>query len=164
MPVTPPADSLLHWYTHGSRYLGQRAVLGTARSLVATGDFRLIRDDSLRAAILGLLEAADAGIDRQNLKRQWLEANDQAFAVIDFATAHALVQNPAELDSLARAEPTFFLPEGLWRAPFPVDIHDALRNRDFYQGVLRRYRAQRSIIGYYQGCWRQCGAHAGMWR
>lgn len=65
MAASPPADSTLDRL---ARVLVQPAILtmGSARALVETGDLTLIRDDSLRAAVVGLIDAIEWFTGSQN--------------------------------------------------------------------------------------------------
>jgi hypothetical protein len=58
MAASPPADSTLDRL---ATVLVAPAILtmGSARALVETGDLTLIRDDSLRAAVVGLIDAIE---------------------------------------------------------------------------------------------------------
>jgi hypothetical protein len=58
MAASPPADSTLDRL---ARVLVQPAILtmGSARALIETGDLNLIRNDSLRAAVVGLIDAME---------------------------------------------------------------------------------------------------------
>ena len=72
-PSPPPAESLFVWRTVMPRLRIVRPVLGTAEALVATGDLALIRDDSLRSAITGYLEASryQLGVQDDRYQRWW---------------------------------------------------------------------------------------------
>jgi hypothetical protein len=65
MATAPPADSTLDRL---ARVLVQPAILtmGSPRALIETGDINLIRDDSLRAAVVGLIDAIEWFTGSQN--------------------------------------------------------------------------------------------------
>ena len=137
-PEPPPRDSLLRWLSN--TYWSETAIpiVSTAEALVATGDLGLIRDDTLRSAITGYLEAMqDARDSQQDLSDRFAVAAEPLFDRIDLALLRTESMDPAVVDSLARANPYYGLPEGPRRPLRPVDVR-ALLTDDGTRALLRR--------------------------
>lgn len=73
-----PTDSVLAWIERAPRLRRARAVPGTARALVSSGELTLVHDDSLRGALTSYLDFMDDRLDNQET---WL--NEHQVAVND---------------------------------------------------------------------------------
>lgn len=62
----PSADSLKTWIIDAGRSAEFRPLLGTYRAMVGTGDLRLIRNDSLRAALISYAASLEGEETRIN--------------------------------------------------------------------------------------------------
>ena len=121
LPDPPSSDSLatLLWTTNLIRQT--LPVLSTAEALVATGDLGLIRDDSLRSAITGYLDANRGwGAFSANEVADWLQTIQDLYRVVD-------------IDALGKAgapDPFWPLPPGELRVRYPFDAEALLADRE----------------------------------
>lgn len=141
----PPRDSVARWLTRMSYTATPRPVLGTAEALVASGDINLIRDDSLRAAILRYLDVtrermadqaitftmAQAGL--RELEGLGLSRPGAHETRYDIRVADILRPRGAPRDSAEHAAS----PD--WQYPFPYDVMDIYENQEFFD-VLSVFR------------------------
>jgi hypothetical protein len=148
---TPSADSVVYWASRGSEIGRATFVIGTATALVETGDLNLIRNDSLRSSITQY-------IDRIEKVNSYLAHNDEDSRPyiatlserVDFGDAEIARHSPAELDSLARAQPTFPIPEAPRRPFAPLDVEALLRDREAYTAAWNLSRIRRLMAGNLQ--------------
>ncbi|HET7228793.1 MAG TPA: hypothetical protein VFJ16_02190 [Longimicrobium sp.] len=134
-PERPPRDSVLVWAINATWYEPRRPIMGTAEALVATGDLSLLEDHALRAAVTEYL-AENRMLTAEQLAAEevWLRASQQLSGALDLSEGLELL-----VDSLTVANPTFYLPPGRRRHPFPVDVGAFLGNRTAYDGVANMY-------------------------
>jgi hypothetical protein len=145
---TPSADSVLRWASESSIIGRPIFVTGTVDALVETGDLNLIQDDSLRSGITDY-------IDRIEQIRSHLAHNDEDSRPyiatlserVDFGAAEIARRSPAELDSLARADPSYPIPEAPQRAFEPVDVEALMRDREAYTAIWNVSRIRRLMAG-----------------
>jgi hypothetical protein len=144
-PERPPRDSVLVWAINATWYEPRRPIMGTAEALVATGDLALLHDPALRAAVTAYLaENRMLWAEQLAAEEVWMRASQQLSSALDFSEGlELLVRTPQ--DSLAVANPAFYLPAGPRRRPFPVDLEAFLRNRDAYDGVANMYWGKRNM-------------------
>lgn len=150
-----PRDSILQWlavFTAGGR---GRPVLGTAEALVASGDLRLIRDDSLRAAIPTYIARTRNAVEAlSSLEDEFQRQRESLSGVVDAnqAAVDAIKQgNPGATGLTATSAPrdsrllgTRFadtaytpLPTTIQHTPFPIDVEAMLRDRAAYRALDR---------------------------
>jgi hypothetical protein len=151
-PRVPPADSVQRWLVESVSYNSVRPVLGTLEALVATGDLGLVRDDSLRSAVTAYLDfSREALTTHERFASKWNARVDALLRRFDLAASLRAGLPPALIDSLARADPLFYLPAGPQRPLPPFDPEafvrdDALRGLFFNMTVdrdnMRRARRQ----------------------
>lgn len=145
-PAPPPPDSLAAWLLLGSRFGVPRPVLGTAEALVATGDLRLIRTDSLRTEIVAYLESTRGLLESQDvLGGDWRQGFGQVRRRVDFTDIAVASRTPEAVDSLARADPYYEVPAGARQRPFPVDAAALLRDREVYEGLWTMNSSKRNL-------------------
>jgi len=112
---------------------------------VATGDLALLQDRGLRAAITAYLaETRMLTAEQLAAEEVWLRASQQLSHALDFSEGLELLMRTPQ-DSLALANPLFYLPAGLRRRPFPVDVEAFMRSRDAYDGVANMYWGKRNM-------------------
>jgi len=144
-PERPPPDSVLVWAINATWYEPSKPVLGTAEALVATGDLALLQDRALRASITAYLaETRMLTAEQLAAEELWLRASQQLSHALDFSEGLELLMRTPQ-DSLALANPLFYLPAGPRRRPFPVDVEAFLRSRDAYDGVANMYWGKRNM-------------------
>lgn len=150
----PPTDSLFRWGWE-TRYIEQETpVLGTAEALVSTGDIRLIRDDSLRSAIMTYLDEMRLGINiGESISIAYIRRYEGYERRFDFSRAVQVALSPAEIDSLARSDYLFADAPSPGTRPYPnpagmlddLELYAALRNlrdtRADFRHVYERYLA-----------------------
>jgi len=123
LPEPPPRDSVIAWANVVPVYSDMSPVLGTAEALVSTGDIGLIRDDSLRSAIMAYLDQARENVRgwdawKEFLQRRTNDFGERAPLALIFAEAFG----PAALDSLDRADNWMVLvPPGVPLPAFDTD-------------------------------------------
>lgn len=136
-PNSPPADSLSAWLDF-ALFMGGigRPVLGTAEALIATGDLRLIRNDSLRSALTAYIEQSRTLIGIQETYFEfWLAHRAEVTARVDEievlaarSRLHAMAHLSA-LDSMLLSGPD--------RRPFPLEWVPILSDRSVYNAPNR---------------------------
>jgi hypothetical protein len=147
-PERPPRDSVLVWAIDATWYEPRRPVLGTADALVATGDLALLRDHGLRAAITSYIaESRTVTAEQLASEEVWLRASQELSSALDFSEGMELILRSAQ-DSLALENPTFYLPKGPRRRPFPVDVDAFLKNREAYDGVANMYWGKKNMASF----------------
>jgi len=130
--------------------LGSRRVLpvlGTARSLIASGDLRLIRYASLRSAIPRYVDTMDAGIaDIGRYDETYYRPGVQAAAqLFDLTALPREADFPKTMDFSVYARPDTTTPP-----PFPADVDALLKNPSMY-------RAYSNLLIGHRGQARQYG-------
>jgi len=119
-PEPPSADSLTDLIRISYGFVAPQPVLGTAEALIATGDISLVRDDSLRAAIIQYIDRSRSHLSSfSNQEDKWSAAVLRLWQRFDPMAVSATMPE-ALLDSLARTD-LFYLPEGPRVAPAPID-------------------------------------------
>lgn len=144
-PERPPRDSVLVWALNSTWYEPRRPILGTAEALVATGDLDLLQDLAMRTAVTSYL-AHNRTLTAEQLAAEavWMRASQQLGSALDFSEGLELMVHSHQ-DSLAMANPLFYLPAGPRRRPFPVDVDAFLSNRSAYDGVANMYWGKRNM-------------------
>lgn len=142
----PPADSVFYWMNKSAMYFTARPVIGTAETLVATGDIRLIRDNQLRLLTVAYLEQNRHLIQSQyDILQQWWEGYQTASSRIDFIESMTHNIPASQVDSLRNVYDLSALPTGSLRTPFPIDIENTLNDRVAYEGFVRMYTSKRNM-------------------
>jgi len=150
----PPTDSLLKWGWETDYIDIVTPVLGTGEALLSTGDIRLVRDDSLRSAIVAYLDEMRLFIDgNRAVNLVFLQRYEGFERQFDFSRAAAVVLSPAELDSLSRTNSLFADAPTPGAFPYPdpdrmldnEELYFALRNlldtRSDFLDISQRYLA-----------------------
>ncbi|MFN1836041.1 hypothetical protein AB2B38_012320 [Balneola sp. MJW-20] len=142
----PPRDSVEQWLTIMDYTATPRPVLGTAESLVASGDFGAIRNHSLRAAILRYLDVARermadqsfmVGLARSNLTElrhlglSKMAVFDSQLDLREQNVRNFLTQSAADTSGVASS------PD--WRYPFTYDVMEIYNSQEFFD-ILIEYR------------------------
>ena len=147
-PERPPMDSVYAWLRSATRINRVRPVDGTAQALIATGELSLIRNDSLRSAILSYLNTNQHQIALTDLQMEVF------FQAVLSLNEHVdwLEGAPAEEDSAAavifrEAFPYSFVPDGPTRTPFPTSSEALFQNREAYTAVQNLARMKRLMAG-----------------
>jgi hypothetical protein len=144
-PERPPRDSVLVWAINATWYEPRRPILGTAEALVATGDLALLQDLEMRTAVTSYL-AENRTLTAEQLAAEavWMRASQQLGSALDFSEGIELMIHSHQ-DSLAVANPLFYLPAGPRRRPFPVDVEAFLTDRDAYDSVANMYWGKKNM-------------------
>ena len=134
----PPADSVGEWFRWAWNWRPRRPVLGTARALVATGDLNLIRNDSLRSAILTYLDNIDTALERQGAQLQVADAAGYEITEhIDIPEWMAAALPDSTRERLSQSFTVGgLIPTGGWSAPFPLDTGAFYADRQAYASVF----------------------------
>ncbi len=134
----PPADSVFTWFMNAWRLNTDRPVLGTVKALVATGHLSLIRDNSLRFAILAYLDLNENLVEEQAV--QYQITNEAGYSIaeqLDIAEAFALVLPDSVREGLSSDWIVDgLIPTGEWSAPFPLDVEAFYADRALYSHVI----------------------------
>ncbi|GAB5535927.1 MAG: hypothetical protein Rubg2KO_21760 [Rubricoccaceae bacterium] len=143
----PPRDSLLALAERAMWTSTVRPVTGTAEALVATGDLALIRNDSLRTAIMAYLERTRGRLyDHEQFDRAWAEAERRMRRHVDPTESALRLYAPETLNgflaqmgvpeaNLANLEP-----------PFPFDQATFLRDVDALRDAYEMANAKRNLL------------------
>lgn len=146
----PPRDSLMWWRIWADSYVTDaRPLLGTAEALIATGDLALIRDDSLRAAIVAYVEETRSVIEAQaRLSAQWHEAQATMDRGIDNGEINQMVMetSPEFMEWVRAVDPIFTFPDNA-RIRFPLRPERLFEDRALAQAAwtMRNVKANLRI-------------------
>lgn len=152
MQPRPSSDSLLTWSLLAPNMLIPSPVLGTARTLVSSGDLQLLRNDSLRLALPTYVESLTQL--EEGMKMFSAQFLDESRKMLDYVDYLGLVQRTlpsAFLDSVATANPMFALPPNGSRQLFIQHEGDPLENASFYGVLSSMHTAQRNMTALRQG-------------
>lgn len=141
-PDASPKDSVLSWADVAAYYEDPRSVLGTVTALLSTGDFNLVRDDSIRSAVTGFAEAEEryAELNRDNV--QVILANSRRiWERLDVVEGTFALRSRAWMDSTARARDVWYYPPDAERSAFSNDVPAFLRDREAYGIVMSLFDA-----------------------
>ncbi|MDX1418534.1 MAG: hypothetical protein R3181_01090 [Rubricoccaceae bacterium] len=120
----PPADSVLAWFPIAWQQGYLHPVLGTASALVSSGNVDLIRDDSLRSAIITYLELNQQLMEQQRIQYDIAEAAGQRISQRVDISEWIFRTWPDSVREARSREPgyTGLLPTGDWSSPIPLDV------------------------------------------
>ncbi|WP_424519588.1 hypothetical protein [Rubrivirga sp.] len=120
----PPADSILTWFPDAWRFGFLRPVLGTASSLVSSGNIDLVRDDSLRSAIITYLDLNEELMEEQRLLRDNVEAAGQRITRRLDISEYVFRTFPDSVREARSRRPddVGLFPTGDWASPMPLDV------------------------------------------
>jgi hypothetical protein len=146
LPERPPRDSLLAWFSGTWRVATARPTLGTAEALVATGDLRLLRNDSLRTAVTTYLNESQRMLhDYNSSVEDWKNALGIVEGWTDMAEALAYRIPQTVRDSLDREEPLWPYPATIASNPFALDIEAFLSDKTAAQAVTEMHNTKNSM-------------------
>lgn len=146
MKPQPPRDSLVAWSLAAPNVLVTVPTIGTAETIVASGDLRLVRNDSLRLALPTFLESSKGlRASMQLFGGQFVEGARDMVAYIDYYGLMQEVVPPAILDSIALANPTFALPAHAEIRSVSGDISRILDLPEVYTLFAYMHTAQRNM-------------------
>ena len=145
----PPEDSVFAWLRSAGGLEEYSPVTGTAESLVATGDLRLIPSGSLRTAIVRYLARVDADTRRARSNAEiWVESIGAFTDRYDFSEVVLRTTPRPVLDSLARVEAFPALPEGRLARPFRFSADDLLSDQVAYGHLEQMLNEKRNIASH----------------
>ena len=135
-PERPPRDSLRVWMGRSGGARTVRPVLGTVEALVATGDLALVRDDSLRSALLDYLEASRAELDVLLILHEMIgEANREIYRRVDLPSLFVDAYPADVIESFVGPPETTAFFAGPRRDPFPFSVEAVLTDPDLAAAV-----------------------------
>jgi hypothetical protein len=144
----PSQDSLARWIHRCWVLEGARPVLGTAEALVATGDLALVRDDSLRTAIMNYLDTVENFMFAHDTNiKIWVDNSTVlAWRLVDRTNIVEFV--PPAVRDARQYDPAFTQPlEGPRRDPFPFSPERFLTSREAYASILGMLDARANLTG-----------------
>jgi len=139
-------DSVLHWLAGMGGVTFRLPVMGTSEALIASGDLRLIRDDSLRAGIAAYLDETRSLTDLyEKAMERWYQGRGQLreFAEpFDAAVIAGNLRRPGDV----RGNPLFDPhPDSSKGVAFGLDPEAFLRSRGAY-AVLAEMNTAKSLM------------------
>ncbi len=141
-PDPPPRDSLFTWRSRMVFIRLSRPVLGTAEALVATGDLALVRDDSLRSAILTYIERAHVELHEQDEQQQiWWGGVERLDEGLDLIEAYFESIGQDVFDEVVSGSPSY-PPLGPTQIRFPLDTEAFLSDRELLNATWRMTRSK----------------------
>ena len=146
-PDPPSADPLTRLILLSYGSVEPQPVLGTVEALISTGDIGLVRDDSLRAAIIQYIDAARrtlTSISKQD--DRWRAAVGRLWERFDPMAVSAAMPE-ALLDSLTRTD-VFYLPQGPRVAPTPLDREAFLADTEARYSAYTIVLAKRNMLQF----------------
>jgi hypothetical protein len=154
-PTLPPADSVLAWLYDAIQVLVVQPRLGTAETLVSSGDLALIRSDSLRTAIRDYITDMTFFVGSQRRGADSFQAERRELSeVISLGQVRLAATPRATRDSSALASPLFEFPAGEIRELTPLDVRDVVRNPGVHAILIRMLEAKR-LNGFWRDQMRQ---------
>lgn len=132
-PERADPDSIAKWSAQAVWYSRPSLSLGVARALVST-DLDVVRDDSIRTTIFGLLSHAEQhdAFDSETFS-SFLDYSNQLRPFTPMAGRLVTFRDLGVLDSIALAQTFGALPVGADRqAAYPMDVEAFLQNREAY--------------------------------
>lgn len=143
----PPPDSLATWIYQADGYMDPRPVLGTVHGLIASGDLRLLRSDSLRSAVLAFAEHA-GGYEtvQRDLTAEFLRYIGEVEEHVNLLEARHTGVDSTQLDLRSRQDEGFPFPAGARRHPFPNDYPALLRNRTLFGLYDNVHITQKNLV------------------
>jgi hypothetical protein len=148
LPERPPRDSILAWFSGTWQVASVRPTLGTAEALIATGDLRRLRNDSLHTAVTTYLDDNRRQIQNYgNSAQRWSAALGIVEGWTDMAEALAYRVPQAARDSLDREEPLWPYPATIASNPFALDVEGFLSDRTAAQAVTRMHNSKNTMRG-----------------
>jgi len=148
MDTPPPRDSLMWWRIWADSYVTDaRPLLGTAEALIATGDLALVRNDSLRAAIVAYVEETRSEMESQaRLGAQWHEAQATMDGGIDNGEIAQMLtaMAPGFLEGVRSVDPTFAFPDDP-RIRFPLRPERLFESRELAQAAWTMRNAKANL-------------------
>ncbi|GAB5536854.1 MAG: hypothetical protein Rubg2KO_31030 [Rubricoccaceae bacterium] len=120
----PPADSVLAWYPNAWRQGYTRPVLSTVNALVSSGNVDLIRNDSLRLAIITYLDLNEELMEEQRILYDIAEAAGQRIGQrVDISEwLFTTLPDSAREARSQRPDDVGIYPTGDWSPPTPLDV------------------------------------------
>ncbi len=141
-PDPPARDSIFAWRALMVWNELARPVLGTAEALVATGDLALIRDDSLRSAILTYIAKTNDELHEQDeQQRIWWNGVDRLDRGLDLVEAYHESVGQETFENYVRGSPSY-PPLGVTHIQFPLDTEAFLSNRELLSAIWRMTRSK----------------------
>jgi hypothetical protein len=145
----PPVDSIERWFPLAVRQWVVQPRLGTGEGLVANGDVRLIRSDSLRLALSRYLTDMRAFDEfEQQSSDDFRAAAAELLGHIDIQQLEIMQLSPEVRDSLADSNAFSSLPSGALRSLEPVNAERLVRDTSVHRILLTMYRAKTRMRGY----------------
>ena len=145
-PGPVAADSLAWWFDRAVGLLVVQPRLGTAQTLVSTGDLSLIRSDSMRVAIRDYLTSMNFFDQAQGGHAEAHQvAADELSRRVNLAEVRLSVTSAAARDSLAAADLLFPFPAGRLLSSPQVDLEAAMRDPDVHAILYRMLGSKRLL-------------------
>lgn len=143
----PPQDTLLAWAERSMWTSTVRPVLGTAEALVATGDLALIRNDSLRTAIIAYLERTRSRqYDHEQFDQMWAGAERRMRGHIDPTESALMHYEPAVLAEFLAQMGVPEVDLAKLTAPFPFDRGTFLEDAEALRDAFEMADAKRNLL------------------
>lgn len=142
----PHIDSLAIWLWETIRRAQSPVpVTGTVDALISTGDLRLIRNDSLRAAILAFNSAIHplTASEVRTTEQTVFELKHDIAGRVDFAELQLRYYANAPTDTVRGMHAL----HGPRRSRFPLDAEAILNDRILYTALVDLHRAKGNLIG-----------------
>ncbi len=152
MQPRPSQDSLLVWSLTAPNMRMPTPVLGTARTLVTSGDLQLIRSDTLRLALPTYVESQSQLAEAmRQFGNQFLEESRDMLDYIDYLGLVQRTLPPSFVDSVAQANDMFALPPNGVQRLIVGEGGDPLQSAALYGVLSSMHTAQRNMVGLRQG-------------
>jgi hypothetical protein len=145
---------VLVWLHLASRFDRPVVVMSTAYALVDTGDINLIRDDSLRTAVVRYIQVVEQMYEFSDLNARNAVGHVDALSgrvdygeamLADLARAERNPLARADAVPLARADLMYPFPDAPARTPIPLDVDALVRDREAYVAAWNLWR-RRSLL------------------
>ena len=146
--TNPDHDSIYKWLSLLTVQQAPRPIFGTMQALVNSGDLRLIRDDSIRAALPLYLTRISGVVDiLHSTEDEWQRQRDVLEQLVDLRDAelHSGVTGMGVQSRFVYASP---VPVNPTRAPFPINIDAMLRDQRVYHAIDRMAWAKYVVALY----------------
>lgn len=148
LPSPPPRDSLLIWVYELQAGAVPSPTMRTVEALIATGDLRLLRNDSLQIRITEYAEFIESkeGYLQTNSSRAGQSLRELERHVDFLEVERARIEQGRRQNSWVSNIENSPLPEGESQTAFPLDVQVLLRDRDAYFHVRHIYQGLHYVM------------------
>lgn len=152
----PLQDSLLYNFGEVLQNLKYNPILGTAKSLINSGNIELIKSEKLKTAIINYNETVDALLKditryEETYYRTAIHAINNEFDIQSLYMTYNTEDYKIYLSNLRKSKDTYlhFVPENFKKVPFTESLNDIYNNKNVFAAYKTIFIAHRNTSGRY---------------